>query len=99
MIIIALFSFPTESGKELGKRAVSFPTLPDYITLTGPFLTSVVGEGIKVIGIYEFDESKYPEASKLLNERVAANIGVPGFTYSLTQWLEFQDALSLIGLA
>ena len=99
MIFIALSSFPTESSKELGKRTLEFPPLPDFIKLIGPYLTSVVEEGVKSIAIYEFDESKYPEASKLLNERVAKYIGVPGYTYSLTQWLETQDALALIGLA
>ncbi len=99
MVIIALSSLPTESGEELGKRAVNLPTLPEYITMTGPYVSSVVGEGIKGISIYEFDESKYPEASKLLNERMTIYFGIPGFTYSLTQWLELQDALALIGLA
>ena len=63
-----------------------------------PYVNSVIGEGIKGITIYEFDDSKYVEASKFLNERMATLIGVPGFTYSLMHWLEVQDALSLVGL-
>jgi len=99
MVIIALTSVPTENSKEIGKRATELPTLPDYITMIGPYVTSVVGEGIKGLSIYEFEESRYPEASKLLNERMTIYLGIPGYTYSLTQWLELQDALALIGLA
>jgi hypothetical protein len=98
MIIISLTSYPTESAREIGKRFLEFPPLADYITMKGPYINSVIGEGIKGITIYEFDESKYPEASKSLNERIATLMGVPGFTYSLSHWLETQDALKLVGL-
>ncbi len=98
MIIISLTSYPTESAREIGKRYLELPSLADYITMKGPYINSVIGEGIKGITIYEFDEAKYPEASKFLNERLATLMGVPGFTYSLSHWLEVQDALKLVGL-
>jgi len=98
MIIISLTSYPTESTKEIGKRFMELPPLVDYITMKGPYISSTVGEGIKGITIYEFDESRYPEAVKYLGERVAALFGIPGFTYSLKHWLEVQDALKMIGL-
>jgi hypothetical protein len=98
MIIISLTSYPTESAKEIGKRFLELPPLAEYITMKGPYINSIIGEGIKGITIYEFDDSKYTEASKFLNERVATLMGVPGFTYSLSHWLEVQDALKLVGL-
>ncbi len=98
MIIISLTSYPTESVKEIGKRFMELPPLADYITMKGPYISSDVGEGIKGITIYEFDESRYPEAIKYLGERVAALFGIPGFSYSLKHWLEVQDALKMIGL-
>ena len=98
MVIINLTSYPTDSSKAIGKRFLELPPLADYITMKGPYVNSVISEGIKGITIYEFDDSKYPEASKFLNERMATLIGVPGFTYSLMHWLEVQDALKLIGL-
>ena len=98
MVILSLTSYPPESAKEVGKRFVELPPLPDYITMKGPYINSGVGEGIKGITIYEFEEAKYPEASKFLGARVAALFGVPGFTYSLEPWLEVQDALELVGL-
>jgi hypothetical protein len=98
MVIISLTSYPPESAKEVGKRFVEFAPLPDYITMKGPYINSVMGDGIKGITIYEFEDSKYSEASKFLNERVAALFGVPGFTYSIGHWLEVQGALKLVGL-
>ena len=98
MVILSLTSYPPESAKEVGKRFVEMPPLPDYITMKGPYITSAVGEGIKGITIYEFEDSKYPEASKFLNERVVVLFDVPGFTYSIEPWLEVQDALKLVGL-
>jgi hypothetical protein len=98
MIMISITSYPTESTKDIGKRFKEFPPLPEYITMKGPYISSNLREGIKGITIYEFDESRYPEASKYLGERVARLFGVPGFTYSLKPWLEVQDALNMIGL-
>jgi hypothetical protein len=99
MVIMSLTSYPTESADQVGKRFLELPTLPEYINMIGPYINTVVGEGIKGITIYEFEESKYPEASKFLHDRAAKMLGIPGFTYSLEPWLEAQDALSLIGLA
>jgi hypothetical protein len=62
---------------------MELPPLAAYITMKGPYISSDVGEGIKGITIYEFDESRYAEAMNYLGERVASLFGVPGFTYSL----------------
>jgi hypothetical protein len=97
VIIVSLTSYPTESAKEMGKCFMELPPLANYITMKGPYISSDVGEGIKGITIYEFDESRYPEAMKHLSDRVAKIFGVPGFTYSLKHWYEAQDALKMIG--
>jgi hypothetical protein len=70
---------------------------PDFMTTIGPFVKSTI-EGTKTIAIYEFDPSNYIEAREYLANRYAAYHGVPGFKYSLEQWLEVKDALKLIGL-
>jgi hypothetical protein len=98
MIIISLTSYPPESAVEMGKRFMEMPVLPDFIKMKGPYISSIIEEGIKGITLYEFDESKYGEAFKVLSDRVAKFFGVPGYTYSLTHWLEAQDALKLVGL-
>jgi hypothetical protein len=98
MIIISLTSYPPESAVEMGKRFMDIPVLPDFIKMKGPYISSIIEEGIKGITLYEFDESKYGEAFKVLSDRTAKFFGVPGYTYSLTHWLEAQDALKLVGL-
>ncbi|RJP86610.1 MAG: hypothetical protein C4518_13610 [Desulfobacteraceae bacterium] len=98
MIIISLTSYPPESAVEMGKRFLDMPALPNFITMRGPYISSIIEKGIKGITLYEFDESKYGEAFKVLSDRSAKFFGVPGFSYSLNHWLEAKDALKLVGL-
>ena len=70
---------------------------PDFMTTIGPFVQSRL-EGIKTIAIYEFDPSKYAEAIDYLGNRYAAYHGIPGFKYSIEEWLGVMEALKLIGL-
>ena len=97
MYLIALTCYPPESANELGKRFMEATPVPDYMTTIGPFVR-VTLEGSRTIAIYQFDASKYAEASDYLNNRYAAYLGVPGLTYSIQEWLEAKDALKLIGL-
>ena len=98
MIIVSLTSYPPESAKDIGKRFLEMPALPDYIKMRGPYINSIFEEGIMGITIYEIDDSKYAEAFKALMERTTKFFGVPGFTYSISHWLEAKDALKLVGL-
>ena len=52
-----------------------------------PFVKSTL-EGTKTIAIYEFDPSKYAEATDYLSSRYAAYHDIPGFRYSLEHWVE-----------
>ena len=97
MYMIAISCYPQESATELGERFMEAAPAPDFMTPIGPFVKSTL-EGAKIIAIYEFDPSKYAEAIDYLSNRYAAYHGVPGFKYSLEQWLEVKDALKLIGL-
>jgi hypothetical protein len=66
--------------------------LPEYIKTIGPYISSTLGEGIKTLTIYEFEDSKFAEASKLINTLFQSFIGVPGFTFSLEIWIKAKDA-------
>ena len=100
MVIIGFASYPPESSHEFAKRFMEQSTpLPSHITMKGPFVSSEVGEGIKSIVIFEFDQSKIAEAIQVVSARYAKYFGVPGFTYSQHTWLEAKEALQLIGLA
>ena len=98
MVIIGILSYPPESSKEMGKRFLEQPPLPAYITMKGPYFSSEVGEGIKSVVIYEFDQSKLSEANQFLITRYAKYYGVPGFTFSINTWLEAKEALKAIGM-
>jgi hypothetical protein len=98
MVIIAITSFPPEHAKEVGKRLGDLPPLPAYMTIRGPYVSSEVGVGIKVITVYEFDQSKTREAIEFVGDRYAKYHGVPGLTYSVQTWSEVKEALKRIGL-
>ncbi len=92
MIVISMMQNPPESAKEIVKRSMQLPRLPEFIKTRGPYITSAVGEGFKTLTIYEFEDSKFTEAAKLINKAMGAFYGVPGFTYSLQLWLRAKDA-------
>lgn len=97
MFMIAISCYPQESATELGKRFMEAKPAPEFMTTIGPFVKSTL-EGTKTIAIYEFDSSNHAEARDYLANRYAAYHGVPGFRYSLDEWLGVVDALKLIGL-
>ena len=97
MYLLAISCYPQESATELGTRFMEAKPAPDFMNTIGPFVKSTL-ECTKTIAIYEFDPSKYAEARDYLANRYAAYNGVPGFKYSLEEWLGVIEALKLIGL-
>jgi len=95
MVIIGIITFPTESSKEMGKR---YMEIPSFITKRGPYFSAELGVGIKCISIFEFEPSKMAEATAFVHDYFAIYIGVPGYTYTISTWLEAIEALKLVGL-
>jgi len=98
MVSITFSSYPPESVKEFAKRYMEQSPLPSYITMIGPYVSNGVGEGIKTLVIFEFDQSKIAEAIQVITARYAKYFGVPGFTYSQQIWLDVKEALKAIGM-
>jgi len=98
MVIIGYLTFPPESANEMGKRLLQQPPLPSYITLKGHYVSSKAKEGIRSVSIYEFDQSKFPEAFQFVTTRFTRYYGVPGFTYSVQPWHEASEALKTLGM-
>ena len=98
MVIISQEAFPPKSANEMGKIFLKSPPFPAYITMKGPYVSFEVGVGIKIISIYEFDQTKMKEALEVVSNRYIDYLGVPGFTYSIEMWQEPVEALKLIGL-
>jgi hypothetical protein len=99
MVIIVTMSFPTASSTEAGKCMLKLPSLPSYITMKGPFVNPEIGAGIKVIVLFEFDQTKTGEAMEFLGNRYVPYFVVPGYTYNIALWFEAKEALKMVGLA
>jgi len=99
MIIMATMSFPPASAKEVGKCFRELSPVPDYITMKGPYINGVKGEGIQTTSMFEFDRSKMAEAFEHVSNRYVTYHGVTGLTYTVNVCLEAQEALKMIGLA
>ena len=98
MILISMIQNPPESATEMVKRSMQLTRLPEFIKTRGPYISSVIGEGIKTLTIYEFEDSKYGEAVKHIGKSLGAFHGVPGFTYSMEVWLRAKDAFESFGV-
>jgi len=98
MILISMMQNSPESAKEMVKRSMQLSRLPEFIKTRGPYIASVVGEGIKTLTIYDFEDSKYGEAMKHIGKALGAFHGVPGFTYSIGVWLRAKDAYESFGV-
>jgi hypothetical protein len=92
MIYVSMISVPPESAREMVKRSMQLPPLPEYIKTKGPYVNSAVGEGLRALTIYEFEDATFSEASQKIGKLMGAFYGVPGFTYSLEVWFRAKDA-------
>ena len=98
MVIIGMMTYPPERSNEAGKSFLAQESLPDYITMKGPYVLGVKGEGIQTVTIYECERSRLPDAVEHVMNRYVKYHGVPGLTYSVNVWLDVGEALNLIGL-
>ena len=98
MVIIVHTSWLPEGAVEMGKQFKDQVALADYITMKGPFIFSVKGDGIQAITLYECDRTRLADAVEHVNNRYVIYYGVPGFTYTANVWLDVGEALSMVGL-
>ena len=99
MVIIGKNSFPPESANEIGKRFLELPSLPDFMTLKGPYIRGMMEGGIQVIEVFELDKAKLAEGVESVTNRYVTYFGIPGFKYAIAPYFEAQEALKMIGLA
>ena len=98
MVSVTFSSYPPESIKEFVKRYMEQSPLPEYITMKGPYVSNGVGEGVKTLVIFDYDQSKMAEAVQYISARYAKYYGVPGFSFSQQVWLDAKEALKTIGM-
>jgi hypothetical protein len=98
MIIIANVSFPPESSKEIAKKFLEAPQIPEYLTRRGPYVSSNRSDGVCILTLYELDNSKLAEGMEFLGNFYATYFGVPGFMYEVKPHFEILEGLKMVGM-
>jgi hypothetical protein len=98
MVIISNVTYPPESTKEIAKRYLKAPVLPDYLNKKGPYVSSSRKEGMNSITYYELDNARLAEGLKAIGESLAIYFGVPGYKYDLKPYFELEEGLEILGL-
>ena len=96
MIVIGTIVFPETSANEVAKCYQTLPELPDFITIDGTYVYNHAGEDFRAFAIFNFDEARLEDANTYFNARYEAFEGVEGLTSSREEWLNVQDALSIV---
>lgn len=98
MIIISNVIYPPESAREITKRFLTAPVLPDFITKIGPYISTERKDGVHSITLYEVENSRLADGLLAVGESLAVYIGVPGYTYDIRTYLEVEEGLKILGM-
>jgi hypothetical protein len=96
MIIICFSDYPIQSGKEVTKRFLQLPRLPEYIKGKGNYVYSATEEGYRNISILEVDDAKVKEAFDALTKAYLNFIDVPGYSYDIRVCYKVSEAIKLM---
>lgn len=97
MILMTDVTYPPESSKEIARRYLTAPVLPDFLTKKGPYVCSTK-KGIHSITYYELDNARLAEGIQVLGDNMAVYIGVPGYRYEIKTYYELEEGLKMIGM-
>jgi len=98
MILITNVVYPPESAKEIAKRYLTAPKLPDYLHKKGPYICADLNNGINSITFYELDNARLAEGLEALGNNMAVYIGVPGYKYDIRPYYHLEEGLRVIGM-
>ncbi|MFO7988997.1 MAG: hypothetical protein ACQEQ5_12535 [Thermodesulfobacteriota bacterium] len=98
MIIVSNVTYPPESTKEIAKRYLTAPPLPDFITKKGPYISASRRTGMHSLTYYELDNTRLAEGLQAIGESLAIYFGVPGYQYEIKPYFELEEGLSILGL-
>jgi hypothetical protein len=98
MIIVSNVTYPPESTKEIAKRYLTAPPLPDFITKKGPYISASRRTGMHSLTYYELDNSRMAEGLQAIGESLAIYFGVPGYQYEIKPYFELEEGLSILGM-
>jgi hypothetical protein len=96
MIVIGTIIFPETAANDVADCYQTLPPLPDFITIDGTYVHNKSGEDFRAFAIFNFDESRLEEAGAYFKARYEAFEGIKGLTSRHEEWLNVQDALSIV---
>jgi len=91
MLLLGISRYPLQSTKEVTKRYMEMPRLPDYIKGKGNYVYTNE-EGAVGFIIYEFDSSKADEAIEQINNAYWRFYDIPGHRHQLIPIAKARDA-------
>jgi hypothetical protein len=95
MILIGFGTYPMQSTKEVTKRFLDIPRLPEYIKGKGNYVY-ITTEGVTGITIYEFESAKVEEATEQISNAYWRFHDVPGYSFQLIHVAKARDAAKKI---
>ncbi len=98
MILITSVIYPPESAKEVAKRYLTAPKLPDYLKKKGPYICADINNGINSITFYEIENERMAEGLQALGNNMAVYIGIPGYKYDIRPYYDLEEGLKVIGM-
>ncbi|MDT8377525.1 MAG: hypothetical protein RQ739_01445 [Desulfotignum sp.] len=98
MIIVSNVTYPPESTREIAKRYLTAPPLPEFITKKGPYISASRRTGMHSLTYYELDNSRLAEGLQAIGDSLAIYFGVPGYQYEIKPYFELEEGLSILGL-
>lgn len=96
MIVIGTITFPESSANDVAACYNTLPPMPDFIKIDGTYVCNKEGEDFRAFSIFNFDEANLEEANAYFKARYEAFGRVENLTSGHEEWLDVQDALSLV---
>ncbi|MBF0304016.1 MAG: hypothetical protein HQK73_13330 [Desulfamplus sp.] len=98
MILITSVIYPPESAKEVAKRYLTAPKLPEYLKKKGPYICADINNGINSITFYEIENERMAEGLQALGNNMASYIGIAGYKYDIRPYYDLEEGLRVIGM-
>jgi hypothetical protein len=96
MVIICFAEYPIQSAKEVTKRFMELPRLPDFVKGKGNYVYSTTGEGYHYISILEVEDTKIKDAFDAVTKAYLNFLDVPGYSYDIRVCSKVSDAIALM---
>lgn len=97
MILIVNSSFPRSSVQQAAKAFTQLPKVPTTVKRQGPYFHFDENNNICTMTLYSFrDPQITSEEKKFIENRLKGFSEVPGFSYTIKNWLKMEEALLVV---